>query len=378
PPMSLYAIVPLQQQSQDVTSAFTLQAGEKATFVFGSPRTAGQPPEMELIEHRFFDTAQFWKAWIAKSNYKGRWREMVQRSALLLKLLISRKHGSIIASPTFSLPESIGGVRNWDYRFTWLRDAAFTLYALIRLGFVDETEAFIEWLKDRLSDGAQRGPLQLMYGLDGKQKLEEICLDHLCGYENSRPVRIGNAAYEQLQLDIYGEMMDSIYLANKYGHSISYEGWQNTQRILEWLEKNWQRADEGIWEVRGGPREFLHSRVMCWVAFDRALRLALKRSLPGPLDVWQRTRDEIRNDVFTNFWNHELQSFVQAKGTNDLDASALLMPLVRFISPVDPMWLSTMKAIEKRLIAGTLVRRYEVERTGVDGLPGTDGSFTAC
>jgi GH15 family glucan-1,4-alpha-glucosidase len=378
PPMSLYAIVPLEQQSQDVTSAFTLQAGERATFVFGSPRTAGQPPEMELIEHRFFDTAQFWKAWIAKSNYKGRWREMVHRSALLLKLLISRKHGSIIAAPTFSLPESIGEVRNWDYRFTWLRDSAFTLYALIRLGFVDETEAFIEWLKDRLSDDAQRGALQLMYGLDGKQKLEEICLDHLCGYENSRPVRIGNAAYEQLQLDIYGEMMDSIYLANKYGHSISYEGWQNTQRILEWLEKNWQRADEGIWEVRGGPREFLHSRVMCWVAFDRALRLALKRSLPGPLDVWQRTRDEIRNDVFTNFWNHELQSFVQAKGTNDLDASALLMPLVRFISPVDPMWLSTMKAIEKRLIEDTLVRRYEVERTGVDGLPGTDGSFTAC
>ena len=378
PPMSLYAIVPLEQQSQDVTSAFTLQAGERATFVFGSPRTAGQPPEMELIEHRFFDTAQFWKAWIAKSNYKGRWREMVHRSALLLKLLISRKHGSIIAAPTFSLPESIGEVRNWDYRFTWLRDSAFTLYALIRLGFVDETEAFIEWLKDRLSDDAQRGALQLMYGLDGKQKLEEICLDHLCGYENSRPVRIGNAAYEQLQLDIYGEMMDSIYLANKYGHSISYEGWQNTQRILEWLENNWQRADEGIWEVRGGPREFLHSRVMCWVAFDRALRLALKRSLPGPLDVWQRTRDEIRNDVFTNFWNHELQSFVQAKGTNDLDASALLMPLVRFISPVDPMWLSTMKAIEKRLIEDTLVRRYEVERTGVDGLPGTDGSFTAC
>src|SRR5262249_24857830 len=187
PRMSVYSIVPLEQQSQDVTSAFTLQAGERATFVFGSPRTAGQPPEMELIEHRFFDTAQFWKAWIAKSNYKGRWREMVHRSALLLKLLISRKHGSIIAAPTFSLPESIGGVRNWDYRFTWLRDSAFTLYALIRLGFVDETEVFIEWLKDRLSDDAQRGPLQLMYGLDGKQKLEEICLDHLCGYENSRP-----------------------------------------------------------------------------------------------------------------------------------------------------------------------------------------------
>jgi GH15 family glucan-1,4-alpha-glucosidase len=378
PPMSLYSTVAVEQESKDVVSDFVLKAGETATFIFGSPRKKGQPPEMGLIGRRFLDTAQFWKSWISQSNYKGRWREMVQRSALVLKLLISRKHGSLIAAPTFSLPESIGGVRNWDYRFTWLRDAAFTLYALIRLGFVDETEAFIEWLKDRLSDDAQRGPLQVMYGLDGRQKLDELSLDHLCGYENSQPVRIGNAAYEQLQLDIYGEMMDSMYLANKYGHSVSYEGWQNTQRILEWLGKNWQRADEGIWEVRGGPREFLHSRMMCWVAFDRALRLALRRSLPGPLDIWQRTRDAIRSDIFTNFWDDGLKAFVQAKGTKDLDASALLMPMMRFISPVDPMWLSTMKAIENRLIEDTLVRRYAVERSHIDGLPGSDGSFTAC
>jgi GH15 family glucan-1,4-alpha-glucosidase len=378
PPMSLYATVSLEQESLGVTSAFTLKAGERATFIFGSPRAEGQPPEMELINRRFFETAQFWKAWISKSNYKGRWREMVQRSALLLKLLISRKHGSIVAAPTFSLPESIGGVRNWDYRFTWLRDAAFTLYALIRLGFVEETEAFIEWLKDRLSDDAQRGPLQVMYGLDGRLKLDEIALDHLSGYENSRPVRIGNAAYEQLQLDVYGEFMDSLYLANKYAHASSHQGWQNVHRMLEWLEKNWRRPDEGIWEVRGGPREFLHSRFMCWVAFDRALRLAQKRSLPGPLDVWQRTRDEIRNDIYVNFWDEELQSFVQAKGTKDLDASALLMPMMRFISPVDPMWLSTLRAIESHLIEDTLVRRYRVERSHIDGLPGIDGSFTAC
>ncbi|HEV2732604.1 MAG TPA: glycoside hydrolase family 15 protein [Terriglobales bacterium] len=378
PPMSLYSTVAVQQQSNDAISAFTLKAGETATFILGSSRAEGQPPEMDLIGQRFLNTAQFWKGWISQSNYKGRWREMVHRSALMLKLLISRTHGSLIAAPTFSLPESIGGVRNWDYRFTWLRDAAFTLYALIRLGFVDETEAFIEWLKGRLSDDAQRGPLQVMYGLDGRQKLDEISLDHLCGYENSRPVRIGNAAYEQLQLDIYGEMMDSMYLANKYGHAISYQGWQDTQRMLDWLGKNWQRPDEGIWEVRGGPREFLHSRMMCWVAFDRALRLALKRSLPGPLDVWQRTRDEIRNDIFANFWDDGLQAFVQAKGTKDLDASALLLPMMRFISPVDPMWLSTMRAIENRLIEDTLVRRYEVARSHIDGLPGTEGSFTAC
>lgn len=378
PPMSLYSTVALQEQSKDVISSFTLKAGETATFILGASRAKRQPPEMNLIGQRFFATAQFWKSWISQSKYKGRWREMVQRSALILKLLISRKHGSLLAAPTFSLPESIGGVRNWDYRFTWLRDAAFTLYALIRLGFVDEAEAFIVWLKGRLSNDAQRGPLQVMYGLDGRQKLDEISLDYLSGYENSRPVRIGNAAYEQLQLDIYGEMMDSIYLANKYGHAISHQGWQDVQRMLDWLGKNWQRPDEGIWEVRGGPREFLHSRVMCWVAFDRALRLALKRSLPGPLDIWYRTRDEIRSDVFNNFWDDELQAFVHAKGTKFLDASALLMPMMRFISPVDPMWLSTMKAIENHLVEDTLVRRYQVERSHVDGLPGTDGSFTAC
>ena len=377
-PISLHSTVSLKQESQDISSEFCLKAGERASFVLGPVRAEGQPPEMSLVGERFIQTGHFWKSWIAKSHYKGRWREMVHRSALLLKLLISRKYGSLIAAPTFSLPESIGGVRNWDYRFIWLRDAAFTLYALIRLGFVDETEAFIEWLKDRLSDDAQRGPLQVMYGLDGRQQLDEISLDHLRGYENSRPVRIGNAAYQQLQLDIYGEMMDSIYLANKYGHAISNAGWKNVQRMLDWLRQNWRRPDEGIWEVRGGPREFLHSRVMCWVAFDRALRLALKRSLSGPLEVWQRTRDEIRNDIFTNFWNEELQSFVQAKGTKDLDASALLMPMIRFISPVDPMWLSTMRAIEKYLIEDTLVRRYEVKSSNVDGLPGTDGSFTAC
>ena len=379
PPMSLYSSVAIETRSQDISAEFSLQAGESATFVLGGLRAEGEQPEMDLLRQRFLETAQFWKTWVSKSNYKGHWREMVHRSALVLKLLISRKHGSLIAAPTFSLPESIGGVRNWDYRFTWLRDAAFTLYALILLGFLDETEAFFGWVKGRLGEDAQRGPLQVMYGIDGRQRLDEILLDHLCGYENSRPVRTGNAAYQQLQLDVYGEMMNSLYLANKYGHGISHGEWQEVRRLLEWLGHNWRRPDEGIWEVRGGPREFLHSRVMCWVAFDRALRLAYKRSLSGaPFDVWQRTRDEIYNDVLTNFWNEELKSFVQAKGTKDLDASALLMPMVGFINPVDPMWLSTMRAIEKDLIEDTLVRRYRVERTHVDGLPGTEGNFTAC
>jgi GH15 family glucan-1,4-alpha-glucosidase len=378
PAMALYSTVAMTQESQDAMAQFSLKAGETASFVFGGVRPRGQQPEMEFIGQRFHDTVRFWKKWIAKSKYKGRWREMVNRSALMLKLLSSREHGSLIAAPTFSLPENIGGVRNWDYRYTWLRDAAFALYALIRLGFVDEAEAFIDWLKGRLSDDAERGPLQPMYGIDGRQKLDEVTLDHLRGYENSRPVRIGNAAYKQLQLDIYGEMMDSIYLANKYGDPISNAGWQEILDMLEWLAKNWRRPDEGIWEVRGGPREFLHSRLMCWVAFDRGLRLAQKRSLSAPVDAWLRTRDEIRTDIFTNFWDADLKSFVQSKGTKDLDASVLLMPLMRFISPVDPMWLSTMQAIEKHLVEDTLVRRYEAERTHVDGLPGGEGCFTAC
>jgi GH15 family glucan-1,4-alpha-glucosidase len=376
--MALYSSIALEQQSQDAASQFSLRSGEAVTFVFGGVRPQLQRPEMERVEERFHETSRFWKKWIAKSKYKGRWREMVNRSALMLKLLTSCDQGSLIAAPTFSLPEEIGGVRNWDYRFTWLRDGTFTLYALIRLGFVEEAEAFIGWLKERLGDDAERGPLQVMYGVDGRQKLDELTLDHLKGYENSRPVRIGNAAYQQLQLDIYGEMMDSIYLANKYGNPISYAGWQDVQRILAWLGKNWQRADEGIWEVRGGGREFLHSRLMCWVAFDRALRLAQKRSLSGPVEEWQNTRDAIRKDIFTNFWNEELQSFVQSKGTKDLDASVLLMPLMRFISPVDPMWKATMRAIESRLVEDTLVHRYEAERTQVDGMPGGEGSFTAC
>ncbi len=378
PPMALYSTIPLQGEAQDATAQFRLSAGESVTFLFGRTRSPKQPPEMERVGERFHQTARFWRKWIAKSKYKGRWREMVNRSALMLKLLISREHGSLIAAPTFSLPEEIGGVRNWDYRFTWLRDGAFTLYALIRLGFVEEAEAFIGWLKDRLSDDAERGPLQVMYGVDGRRKLDEITLDQLGGYEKSAPVRIGNAAYQQLQLDIYGEMMDSVYLANKYGTAVTYAGWLNVQRILVWLGNNWQRPDEGIWEVRGGAREFLHSRFMCWVAFDRAIRLAQKRSLSAPLQDWLNTRDAIRDDIFTNFWDEELQSFVQSKGSKDLDASVLLMPLMRFISPVDPLWLSTLQAIESRLVEDTLVHRYEAERTHVDGMPGGEGSFTAC
>lgn len=378
PPMGLYSSVKVERDGDAVTVRFRLKAGERATFVFGAVHPHVEAPREERIQRRFQDTRDFWSNWINQSNYKGRWREMVTRSALILKLFISQEYGSLIAAPTFALPEDPGGVRNWDYRFTWLRDASFTLYALVRLGFVTESEKFISWIKDRLSFDAENGPLQVMYRINGSQELEEQILEHFEGYRCSRPVRIGNAASHQLQLDIYGEMMDSIYLSNKYGDAISHVDWLDVQRILEWLSKNWQRPDDGIWEVRGGRQEFLHSRMMCWVAFDRAIRLAEKRSLSAPLQEWYGSRDAIRQDIFANFWNDKGKYFVQHKGSEELDASALLMPMMRFISPSDPMWLSTLDAIEKRLAEDTLVYRYDTERNRVDGLPGREGSFTAC
>lgn len=382
PGMALHATVALRTDGQDAFCDFLLKSGETAMFAFGQVKRGEQGHGIALdpsaIEQRFEHTASFWRDWVTRSNYKGRWREIVDRSALLLKLLSSQQHGSLIAAPTFGLPELPGGGRNWDYRYTWLRDASFTLYAFMRLGFVEEVRDFTRWLRERLQVDAENGPLQVMYGVDGRKQLEERELGNLGGFRDSRPVRIGNAAYNQLQLDIYGEMMDAAYLANKYGDAISYEGWHSIQSVLAWLEQNWERPDEGIWEVRGGRRHFLHSRLMCWVAFDRAVRLAEKRSLAGPVEKWRRTRDTIYEDIFKNFWSEKRQSFVQSKGSEDLDAAVLLMPLMRFISPVDARWLSTMRAVEQNLIEDSLVYRYDTANGDVDGLEGKEGSFNAC
>ena len=382
PNMALHATFPIQLDGNDAVASFTLSAGETAMLAFGEvdeeEKGGMEVLDADNVTQHFEETARYWRAWISRSNYTGRWREMVNRSALVLKLMCSAQYGSLIAAPTFGLPERVGGERNWDYRYTWLRDSSFSLYAFMRLGFVEEATAFTQWLRDRVHEDAERGPLQVMYRLDGRQDLEEEILDSLSGFMNSRPVRIGNAAYQQLQLDIYGELMDAVYLANKYGDGISHSGWQNLQRILDWLAKNWNRPDEGIWEVRGGAREFLHSRLMCWVAFDRMIRLSDKRSLAAPVEKWREIRDTIYEDIFANFWSEELQSFVQYKGSQTVDASVLLMPLVRFISPADGRWLSTMDAIEKRLTEDSLVYRYDNIISPVDGLSGNEGSFTAC
>jgi GH15 family glucan-1,4-alpha-glucosidase len=361
---------------------FTLRAGETAAFVLeaagaGTDDTPSAAPHFEV--EAFKATSDFWQRWIGRCQYRGRWREMVNRSALVLKLLTSVRHGSIVAAPTFGLPEEVGGVRNWDYRYTWIRDASFTLYALMRLGYTTEAAAFMRWIEARCQETApRRFPLQVMYGVDGRHRLEETELSHFQGYRGSRPVRIGNAAYRQLQLDIYGELLDSVYLYNKYGEPISYEFWRQLTRMVDWVCQHWRQADEGIWEVRGGRRPFLYSRVMCWVAVDRGLRLAQKRSFPAPLDRWQRVRDQIYHDVYRHFWDARLGTFVQFKGAKTVDAAALLMPLVKFIGPSDPRWLATLRVIQDRLVEDSLVYRYDVLEGSQDGLPGKEGTFSMC
>jgi GH15 family glucan-1,4-alpha-glucosidase len=384
PDMALQSTIPLHIHHNDATAEFTLSAGRTASFTFGRLHHPQPQLDPERIESHFTQTTRFWRDWMHQSKYQGRWREVVNRSALALKLLTSREHGSILAAATFGLPEQPGGSRNWDYRYSWLRDSSFTLYAFMRLGFTGEARQFTHWLRDRISTSLQHdtpdGPLHVMYRLDGADHLDETTLPHLAGFRNSQPVRIGNAAATQMQLDVYGELMDAIYLSNKYANGISNDGWHRLRQLLAWLSNNWNRADEGIWEVRNGRQHFLHSRLMCWVAFDRAIRLAQKRSLAAPLADWFSTRDAIHEDIFSNFWSDSLQSFVQSQGSETLDAATLLMPLLRFISPTDPRWLSTMAAIEQHLTEDALVYRYTTATDGLssDGLDGQEGSFIAC
>ena len=385
--LGLAAPVPLQPDGDGVVAYFTLGEGEKVTFVLrliGPEDRPGNCPGTGDAEELFRDTVAFWRRWVSKCTYTGRWRGMVERSALTLKLLSFEPTGAIVAAPTCSLPEAIGGERNWDYRYTWIRDAAFTLYGLLRIGFTEEAVRFGDWVKDRWQDvdGNGTGPLQLMYGIDGRAELMEETLDHLEGYRGSRPVRIGNGAYGQLQLDIYGELMDAVYLYNKYVEPIGYDGWTRLRRLVDWLCDNWKREDEGIWEVRGGRRHFVYSKVMSWVALDRSLRLADKRSFPADRARWLKIRDEIYEEVMARGWGPGRQAFVQAFGSDALDASSLLMPLVFFMAPNDPRMLRTVDAIRRPLAAGGLaadglVYRYD-PAAAPDGLSGREGTFNMC
>lgn len=367
----------LQIDAQAAVSQFTLEHNETAAFMLGGsddPRFAEGAAELCMQR-----TLKYWRGWIGQSNYRGRWREIVNRSALALKLLTSRRHGAILAAATFGLPETPGGERNWDYRYTWIRDASFTVYAFMRLGFVDEANHYMQWLRGRVSDCCGKPmKLNILYAIDGQQELPETELAHLSGHGGAQPVRIGNGAYDQIQLDIFGELMDAVYLVNKYGDAISHEGWRHVGEVVDQVCETWQSEDVGIWEMRGETHHFLHSRLMCWVALDRAIRLASKRSLPAPFARWDQTRQAIYTDIWDNFWDEERGHFVQYKGGTALDGSMLLMPLVRFVSAKDPRWLSTLEAIEKTLVRDGMVYRYRNEDANIDGLSGTEGAFAAC
>ncbi|WP_263219248.1 glycoside hydrolase family 15 protein [Pseudomonas atacamensis] len=367
----------LQIDAQAAVAQFTLEHNETAAFMLGGsddPRFAEGAAELCMQR-----TLKYWRGWIGQSNYRGRWREIVNRSALALKLLTSRRHGAILAAATFGLPETPGGERNWDYRYTWIRDASFTVYAFMRLGFVDEANHYMQWLRGRVSDCCGKPmKLNILYAIDGQQELPETELAHLSGHGGAQPVRIGNGAYDQIQLDIFGELMDAVYLVNKYGDAISHEGWRHVGEVVDQVCETWQSEDVGIWEMRGETHHFLHSRLMCWVALDRAIRLASKRSLPAPFARWDNTRQAIYTDIWDNFWNEERGHFVQYKGGTALDGSMLLMPLVRFVSAKDPRWLSTLEAIEKTLVRDGMVYRYRNEDANIDGLSGTEGAFAAC
>ncbi len=379
--MALGTRVPLEEDGTGVRADFTMREGQRMAFVFEGVKSvdgrASWPMDEKEHAQTFLDTVKFWRDWLGSSTYHGRWRERVHRSALALKLLTFEPTGAIVAAPTSSLPERIGGERNWDYRYTWIRDAAFTVYALLRIGFTEEARAFMNWLLGRTMEFGPDAPLQPLYGIEGEGAIEEVILSHLEGYRGSQPVRVGNAATGQLQLDIYGALMDAVYLFNKYGTPISHDLWVNLRRILNWLCDNWQRPDQGIWEVRSEVEQFVYSKMMCWLALDRGIRIAEKRGLPADLERWREKRDAIYEEVMAKGWSEERQAFVQAYGSTALDASSLLMPLVFFVSPMDPRMLLTLEAIQEELVSDNLVRRYSLGRSQ-DGLTGEEGTFSLC
>lgn len=372
--MRLIADIPLQIQGNTGYAEFTLDQSETAFIVMECGQDKKPNPIEFYKDHTYEQTIGFWRDWTKKSTYKGRWSETINRSAITLKLLTSLEQGSMVAAPTFSLPETLGEGRNWDYRYTWIRDAAFTMYAFLRLGYTDEATAFLKWIHARSSEDK----LYLMYTINGKHDLAEKELEHFEGYKNSLPVRIGNAAQDQLQIDIYGELIDTIYIYNKQYSAITYEFWETIVTQIDEVIKHWQKADHGIWEIRNLEKEFLHSRLMCWVAMDRAIKIAENRSFPFPKGKWEKVRDEIYLDIYHNFWNEEVGAWVQYKGAKEVDASVLLMSLMHFISPHEPRWLSTMKVVERDLGLDVLLYRYRNGPEQFDGLQGDEGTFNMC
>jgi GH15 family glucan-1,4-alpha-glucosidase len=385
--LALSSAVPLRLgEHGSVTAEFSLDEGRSESFLLRGhvgDEIIPCPPIREEAEELFQGTVRFWQKWVSACTYRGRWREQVQRSALALKLLTFEPTGAIVAAATASLPEVIGGTRNWDYRYTWLRDAAFTIYGFLRIGFREEAAGFMSWIKTYASKHINpKLPLTPLFTIQGDSEIPEQILDHWEGYRGSGPVRIGNAAASQLQLDIYGELMDAFYLYNKYVSPISYDSWLKLRSRLEWVCEHWQEPDAGIWEMRNREEHFVYSKAMNWVALDRGLRLADKRAFPADRTKWIAARDRIYEEVMTRGWNEKRRAFTQFYGSEDLDASLLIMPLVFFMAPNDPRMLGTLDAILKRprdggLVSDSLVYRYP-PTPRIDGLPGEEGTFNMC
>jgi GH15 family glucan-1,4-alpha-glucosidase len=381
--LAISSVSPLERDGDDVRSRFTVRAGDTHGFVLESGAAATpQPLGGGQVIERYLATETYWHRWLDGCSYRGRWREAVERSAITLKLLTYAPSGGVVAAPTAGLPEQIGGVRNWDYRYTWVRDGSFSVYALLGLGLTEEAAAFGDWLRARVEEraGDDSGPLKIMYRVDGSSDLTEETLDHLDGYMGSRPVRVGNGASDQLQLDIYGEAMNSIYALDSGAlgeWGVGYVGWSHIVAMIDWLCEHWQDPDEGIWETRGGRRRFTYGQLMSWVAFDRAIRMATDRGRPADLGRWAQERDRIHAEIMTKGWNDDLGAFVQYEYGDVLDASLVLMPLTGFIVPNDPRWQSTMSAMDKTLVDDSLVYRYD-PAASPDGLPGSEGTFSLC
>ncbi|MFJ3838964.1 glycoside hydrolase family 15 protein [Streptomyces sp. NPDC090054] len=378
----LQTTFPVERDGQDVRGRVTLKAGESGGVVFtvcDSGGDAPAPPTADWFRGQFEEVGRFWRDWLRKSHYRGRWPELVHRSAITLKLLTYAPTGALVAAATMGLPEQVGGERNWDYRFTWVRDGALSVRAMLELGFVEEATAFVHWLVDRLQEraGKEGEPLQTMYRIDGDPDLPEETLEHFEGYRGSAPVRIGNGAADQLQLDIYGEAIYALSQGSEIAQQAGFRGWQALARTLDWFAEAWDRPDEGIWETRGGRKDFTYSRVMSWLAFDHGLQLAERFRRPADLERWRQARDSVFAQVMERGWSEKEQAFVQHYDGDVLDASLLLMPMVGFVAPRDQAWLSTLDAMDRKLVSDSLVYRYD-PAASPDGLRGSEGTFSLC
>jgi GH15 family glucan-1,4-alpha-glucosidase len=373
--LEIWTEVPLRGEGYTTVAEFTVRAGQRIPFSLTWHPSHRSPPERVDPERALKATERWWQDWSARYRDDGPWRDAVLSSLILLKALTFAPTGGIVAAPTTSLPEEIGGVRNWDYRYCWLRDATFTLYALLMSGYTDEAAAWRDWLLRAVAGNTD--DLQIMYGLGGERRLTELELGWLPGYEGSRPVRIGNGAYLQRQLDVYGEVLDALHVARRAGIEMAEASWDMQRAMVGYLEAHWTEPDEGIWEVRGPPRHFTHSKVMAWVAVDRAIKAVERFGVKGPVERWRALREEIHGEVCHQGFDAERGAFVQYYGGKRLDASLLMIPLVGFLPVTDPRVRSTVEAIERELTVGGLVRRY-IPAQHVEGVHGGEGMFLAC